>query len=75
MTHRNGLKNFYKNRKFKVITKGGSLIDNKSRDLIERSGTANIVGASFHNDSKHRKKHHQSDYSSMLTSNMQDQQL
>ena len=40
MTHRNGLNKFYKNQKFKVITQEGSLIDNKSRDLIERSGTA-----------------------------------
>ena len=54
MTHRNGIKQFYKNRKFKVITKEGSLIDNKSRDLIERSGTAATGGLQ---DIRYRKKH------------------
>jgi hypothetical protein len=62
MTHRNGLKQFYKNKKFKVITQEGSLIDNKSKDLIERSGTA----------AHYQGKKQNTDYSSMLTSNIQE---
>jgi hypothetical protein len=62
MTHRNGLKQFYKNKKFKVITQEGSLIDNKSRDLIERSGTA----------AHYQGRKQNTDYSSMLTSNIQE---
>jgi hypothetical protein len=62
MTHRNGLNQFYKNKKFKVITQEGSLIDNKSRDLIERSGTA----------AHYQGRKQNTDYSSMLTSNIQE---
>jgi hypothetical protein len=40
VSHRQKLKQFYKNKNYKVITNEGSLIVNSSRDLIERSTTA-----------------------------------
>ena len=46
--NRRQMKPFYKNRKFKVITNEGSLVQNSSRDLIERSGTA--AGGSHRGD-------------------------
>jgi hypothetical protein len=47
--NRRQMKPFYKNRKFKVITNEGSLVQNSSRDLIERSGTA-AGGSRSHRD-------------------------
>ena len=42
MSNRSKLKQFYKNRKYKVITKEGELVVNASKDLIERSLTAAV---------------------------------
>lgn len=40
VSHRDKLKQFYKNKKYKVISHDQSLIENSTRDLIERSITA-----------------------------------
>jgi hypothetical protein len=40
VSHRGQLKPFYKNRKYKVITKEGSLVQNSSTDLMDRSPTS-----------------------------------
>ena len=69
LSHRSGLKDFYKNQQYKVITKDGALVDNKEKVLLERSRK----GQSSHNGSvsgKFNQSHHLSKGLQVDASNM-----